>query len=241
MFAAEALGTMLLVLFHGGALTALRMMQHTADPPPSVLGLVFTALVDGFSLFVIIMIVGKISGVLINPAVTLGLAIRGRFPWHEVPPYLAAQFTGAIIGALIVLVSMGHDALTVGHLGAVHLATGVGSWQGLLVEALGAFMLVLTINATAEDPRAPSGWAAFTIGMALTAIVLLFGSFTGAPVNPARAFGPNLVDALSGVPVDWGSYLFCYLLGPVLGASAATFLYRFIARPPQQKPAPEPD
>lgn len=235
------LGTFLLVLFHGGASASLRMIQHTADPAPSAQGIAFLALVDGFSLFIIIMIIGKISGVLINPAVTIGLAIRGRFPPRRVPLYLAAQFLGATLGATMIVAAVGHEALTVGHLGAVRLATGVGIWQGMLVEALGAFFLVLTISATAEDPRSPSGWAAFAIGMSLTAIVLLFEPITGAPVNPARVFGPNLLDSLLGVPVDWGAYALCYLVGPVIGASLATTLYRYIANQPRGKPAPEPD
>jgi glycerol uptake facilitator protein len=77
--------------------------------------------------------------------------------------------------------------------------------------------------------------------MSLTAIVLLFEPITGAPVNPARAFGPNLLDSLLGVPVDWGNYLLCYLIGPIVGACVATTLYRYLANQPKQKPAPEPD
>jgi glycerol uptake facilitator protein len=111
----------------------------------------------------------------------------------------------------------------------------------MLVEALGAFVLVLTISATAEDPRSPSGWAAFAIGMALFAIVMLFESITGAPVNPARAFGPDLLDTLLGVPVNWGDYALCYLLAPLVGASIATTLYRYLANQPNKKPEPEPD
>lgn len=239
-FAAELLGTFLLVLFHGGAKASLMMIEADTHTTTSIPGIAFLALADGFSLFIIIMIVGKVSGVLINPAVTIGLAVRGRFPWRDVSYYLVAQFVGGVLGALMILVAMGHEALTVGHLGAVRLAPGVSIWQGLLVETLGAFFLVLTISATAEDPRSPSGWAAFAIGMALTAIVLVFDSFTGAPVNPARAFGPNFVDALFGVPINWEDYLVCYLGGPIIGAVIATTLYRYVANQPKSKPAPEP-
>jgi glycerol uptake facilitator len=71
-------------------------------------------------------------------------------------------------------------------------------------EALGAFVLVRTISATVEEPRSPSGWAALAIGMALFVIIMLFESIADAPVNPARAFGPNLLDTLLNVPVNWG-------------------------------------
>ncbi|MGE5334818.1 MAG: MIP/aquaporin family protein [Nitrososphaerota archaeon] len=237
-FVAELLGTLLLVLFHGGAASSLRMIQ---SGPTTIVGIAFLALVDGFSLFIIIMIVGKISGVLINPAVTIGLAVAGRFPWREVLPYLIAQFMGATLGATIIIFAMGHEALTLGRLGAVELGPGVSIWQGALVEALGTCFLMLTISATAEDPRSPSGWAPFSIGMSLTAIVLLFEPITGAPVNPARVFGPNLLDSLLNVPVNWGIYAVCYLASPIIGATVATMLYRYIANLPKRKPAPEPD
>jgi glycerol uptake facilitator len=240
-FLAELLGTFLLVLFHGGASASLRIIAGSAQAAPSPQSIAFLALIDGFSLFMIIMIIGKISGVLINPAVTIGLATRRRFPRSEVPIYIVAQFAGATLGAAAILPTIGRDALTIGHLGAVQLAPGVSIWQGMLVEALGAFVLVLTISATAEDPRSPSGWAAFAIGMALFAIVMLFESITGAPVNPARAFGPDLLDALLGVPVKWGDYALCYLLAPIIGASIATTLYRYLANQPDKKPDPEPD
>ncbi len=77
--------------------------------------------------------------------------------------------------------------------------------------------------------------------MSLTAIVLLFEPITGAPVNPARAFGPNLLDSLLNVPVNWGNYLLCYLVGPIIGASVAATLYRYLANQPNKKPAAEPD
>jgi|SRR5579871_123106 glycerol uptake facilitator protein len=239
-YVAEALGTFLLVLFHGGAAASLKLILHATHAPTTAPDIVFLALVDGISLFIIIMIVGKISGVLINPAVTISLASRGRFPRAEVLPYLAAQFLGASAGALVILPALGHDALTIGHLGAVELGAGVSVWQGLLVEALGTFFLVLTISATAEDPRSPSGWAAFAIGMSLSAIVLFFEPITGAPANPARSFGPDFIDALLGVPVNWGAYVLCYLLGPIIGATAAANVYYYISNQPKNKPAPEP-
>ena len=121
-FLAELLGTFLLVLFHGGASASLRVIAGSPQAAPSPQSIAFLAFVDGFSLFMIIMVIGKISGVLINPAVTIGLAIRNRFPRNEVPVYLAAQFLGATLGAAIIMPALGRDALTIGHLGAVQLA-----------------------------------------------------------------------------------------------------------------------
>jgi len=129
-FLAELLGTFLVVLFHGGASASLRIIAGSAQAAPSPQSIAFLALIDGFSLFMIIMIIGKISGVLINPAVTIGLATRRRFPRNEVPIYIVAQFAGAPLGAAAILPTIGRDALTIGHLGAVQLAPGVSIWQG---------------------------------------------------------------------------------------------------------------
>ncbi len=238
-FCGELLGTFLLVLCHAGAATAAKLLLHNAGAPKLPAEVAFLALADGFSLFIIIMIVGRISGVLINPAITLGLASAGRFPRNEVWYYIVAELIGAVLGALLVLGLYGHDAVSVAHLGAVMPGPHATVWQAALAEGVGAFLLVLTISATAEDPRAPSGWAALTIGLALGAIVLFAEPISGAAVNPARALGPDLLDALLGAPVDWGAYLLAYALAPILGAIAAAHLYKVLARQPAAKPAPE--
>lgn len=235
----EIVGTFLLVLFHAGAATGARLLDHAAHQRESPAGVVFLALADGFSLCVILMVVGKVSGAVLNPAVTLGLASGGRFPRGHVAPYVVAQYMGAILGAVAVLVIFGREGATVGRLGAVQLSIGTSIWQGWAVEAVGAFILVLTISATAEDPRAPSGWAALAIGMALGAIVLCLEPATGAPVNPARAFGPDLVDAFFGLRIDWLVYLATYLTGPIVGAVVAVQVYRRLAEQPRQEPLPE--
>jgi glycerol uptake facilitator protein len=240
-YAGECLGMFLLVLFHAGASASLRLFAASSHLPKTAPDVLFLALVDGFSLFIIIMIVGKISGVLINPAVTLGLASVGRFPRVDVAPYLAAQLVGAVLGALGVLVIFGGASAPIDHVGAVALSPSASMLQGAAVEGIGAFFLVLAIMATAEDPRAPSGWAAISIGLALAAIVLLIEPVTGGAVNPARAFGPDLVAALTGVRVSWADYLVVYLLGPVVGAIAAANVYRVLSSMPDRKPAPEPD
>jgi glycerol uptake facilitator protein len=239
-YAGECLGTLLLVLFHAGAAASLRLFAASSHLPKTAPDVVFLALADGFSLFIIIMIVGKISGVLVNPAVTLALASAGRFPREEIAPYLAAQLIGAVAGAMGVLLIFGGASASVGHVGAVALSPSASMLQGAAVEGFGAFFLVLTIMATAEDPRAPSGWAAISIGLALAAIVLLIEPITGGAVNPARAFGPDLVAALSGVRVSWADYLAVYLVGPVIGAVAAANLYRVLSDEPDRAPAPEP-
>lgn len=237
-FLGELLGTFLLVLCHAGAATAARLLLAQAGVPRLPAEVLFLALADGLSLFVIILIVGRISGVLINPAVTLGLASARRFPWREVSPYITAELIGAVLAAVLILALYGHDAATIGRLGAVRPGEGIALWQAMLAEAVGAFILVLAISATAEDPRAPSNWAGITVGMALAAVVFFIEPVSGAGVNPARAFGPDIVVALLGMPVDWGVYLLAYALAPVAGAVAAAHLYGILARQPAEKPRP---
>jgi glycerol uptake facilitator protein len=238
--AGEFLGTCLLVLFHAGMTASRRMLDARAGLPASPPDVLFLALGQGLALFAIIMIVGKVSGALINPAVTLGLASAGRLRMSNVLPYLTAQFAGAVLGAALIVLLFGPSASRIGRVGSLSPLPGMPWWQAMAVEAAGAFILLLAISATAEDPRAPGRWAPLAIGMTLAAIVALFEPLTGAGVNPARAFGPDLVYAIFfHGPVDWVIYLVAYLLGPVMGAIAAVWLYRFLANQPKAEPLPE--
>jgi glycerol uptake facilitator protein len=233
-FLAEMLGTFLLVFIGAGA-AALVGITEFRGKSVGLADLLLVALAHGFALFVIIQVIGKISGAHVNPAVTLGLAAVGRFPWSEVLAYVLGQAIGAIVGAAAILVVYGKDAATLGHLGAPSLAANTNLFQGLAIEALGAAILVLAIMGSAVDSRAPAGWAGLSIGLALAAAIILLGSASGAAVNPARALGPYAVDAILGVKVDWLQFIVTYLIGPIVGAVIATFLYVYLARPPRAK------
>jgi glycerol uptake facilitator len=237
--AGEFLGATLLVLFHAGIAASSRVVQAALGQPKTTSGILFIALAQGPSLFAIILVVGRVSGALLNPAVTLALASCRRLKLAEVLPYLGAQFAGAILAALLIVALLGRSAGTIGRVGALSPAPGVPLWQATAVEATATFLLLLVISATAEDPRAPSGWAPLAIGMALATSVALFEPITGAGMNPARAFGPDLIYAtLFGGNVNWLDYLVAYALGPILGGVAAVWLYRVLARQPQSKPKP---
>lgn len=227
--AAEALGTFLLVLFHAGSSALVKLHGDTTASSLTASDLIFLGLVKGGSLFFIIMALGKVSGVLVNPAITIALASIKRFPWREVLPYLAMQALGAIAGAASLLLLFGVQGATVGHLGAPSLPPQIGLLRGMLIEALGTFVLMLTIRSTAEDKRAPAGWAGLAIPAALGSTVLLIEPLTGASVNPARAFGPDVLVIFFGVSVNWLDYLVAYALGPILGALVAVVLYETVA------------
>lgn len=223
--AAEAMGTALLVLFGAGSVVA---ALTVGDGSLDYAGLGFVSL--AFAVVVALMIYGfgPVSGAHINPAVTLALAVTGRFPWREVLPYVLAQLLGAVLGSLLLLVVYGTGAVDLG-LGMTSVAEGVSWPQAVAVEVVGTFLLMFTIMAVAVDARAPLGWAGFLIGLAVACAILLIAPQTGGSLNPARTFGPDVVAGLFGGDVTW-SELGVYAVGPVLGAAAAAFFYDVVAQ-----------
>jgi glycerol uptake facilitator protein len=223
----EAVGTGLLILFGpGSVVAALAVGKGALD----YAGLGIIGLSFGLVVALVIYAFGSTSGSHINPAVTLTLAVTRRFPWREVAPYVAAQLVGAVLGGLLVVAAFGTASVDVSHAGAVSFGPGVGYPRAILVEALGTYLLMLTIMAVAVDKRAPVGWAGLMIGLSVTCLVVVFGPLTGAAVNPARAFGPFAVAALTGGEVPW-SQLPAYVVGSVLGALTAAVSYDLLARP----------
>jgi glycerol uptake facilitator protein len=89
--------------------------------------------------------------------------------------------------------------------------------------------------ATWVDERAPAGWAGLAVGLAVAASVLVLGYAAGGSFNPARAFGPDLLSLFTGGSVDWLAFLVSYLVGPLIGALAAAFAYRYIASMPRPR------
>ena len=229
--AAEFVGTAMLVLFGPGSVVAALQVGEPLDFP----GLGFVALSFGLVVALIIYALGTTSGCHINPAVTIALAAVGRFSWRDVGPYIAAQAVGAVVGALLIVAYAGDRATDLGSLGLTALGEGVSPVQGVVAEALGTFLLLFTIMAVAVDRRAPSGWAGFLIGLAVVVEILVIGPFTGGSVNPARSFGPYVVNDLFGGTTPWGDF-WVYLVGPVIGAVAAAFAYEKLARPGAAEP-----
>ncbi len=212
---AEAVGTFLLVLVGTAVATAATLGKNTAGPAYDSLAI---ALSFGLVLVAIVAALGQISGAHVNPAVTIGLAVVGKFPWRYVPAYIVAQIIGAIVAALAVWAAYGQQAYDKAHLGTPTPAHGASDLQVVLVEALIAFLLVFTVMAVATDKRAPAGIAPVSIGFALAAGVLLGGPVSGGAGNPARALGPEIIS---------GTYtaVALYIIGPLLGGVVAAVLY----------------
>ncbi|QNN53374.1 MIP/aquaporin family protein [Nocardioides mesophilus] len=224
---AEFLGTAMLVLFGAGSVVAAFAIGGGSV---DYAGLGIIALAFALVVALAIYTLGTTSGAHINPAVTIALAAVGRFRWAEVAPYVAAQLAGGVAGALLIVAYVGDRATDFGGVGVTTLGGGVSVLEGMVAEALGTFLLMFTIMAVAVDGRAPAGWAGFLIGLAVAAEIMVIGPFTGGSVNPARSFGPYVVNDLFGGSSPWVDF-WVYVVGPVVGAGVAAFSYELLARP----------
>lgn len=225
--AAEALGTLLLVVFGAGAFVAALGVGHGSLDYAAIgiIALSFAIVVAG-----VIYIFGPISGAHINPAVTIALAAARRFRAAEVIPYILAQLIGALAGGLLVIGIFGHRALHANVAGGTVVQPGYSYAQAFGAEALGTALLLLAIMALAVDSRAPAGWAGLIIGLVVAGEIMVIGPISDGSVNPARTFGPYAATSILGGHAPWHQY-WLYWAGPVAGALAAVLAYQFIARP----------
>lgn len=234
---AELIGTFALVFIGtGAAVITLLLAAGQTNKGGFNIGIGYGGLGDwlaiglafGFIIMCMIYVFGHISGTHINPAVTIALWATKRFPTSDVLPYILAQFIGATLGSLCLLAVLGTRAITIGGLGATAPFEGVTYFQAILSEGIATFLLMLTIMGVAVDRRAPGQFAGFAIGMVVTVNIIVTGNITGSSLNPARTFGPYLVDTLFGGPSLW-NFFPIYIIGPIAGALVAAFLYDYIA------------
>jgi glycerol uptake facilitator protein len=229
---AETFGTAALVLVGPGSVIATLTLAGKAVPAVTEADLLAISFAFGFIITALVYAIGKVSGCHINPAVTFALAATKRFPWKELPIYWGAQFVGAIIGAFAIWGVFGANAVTFG-MGQTHFAADASTtvyMQAALAEALGTGLLLFAILGIV-DSKSPQQLAGIVIGGAVVGIILIFGPITGASLNPARAFGPELVQAIAGGTTFWTQYIPVYLIPGLVGAAGAAFLYDFLANP----------
>ena len=219
---AELVGTFILVFGGTAVAVAAILSLPTAG---GAYGSLAIALAFGLALAIVVASIGHVSGAHVNPAVTLGMAATGKFPWNYVPHYVVAQLVGAVLAALATwLTFAGAGARSEASLAATYPAQGVGDLQAFLVEILITFILVFVVMAVATDQRAPAAIAPIAVGFALAVGVFIAGPVTGGAVNPARALGPMLVAG------DLTS-VWLYVLGPIIGGVLGALLYdRFMAQ-----------
>ncbi len=219
---AEVLGTAFLVFIGAGSVPATIILNGDAPFTMADLGVISMA----FATVIVAAVyaLGHVSGCHINPAVTLGLAATGKFPWAQVPQYITAQVAGAVAGAFAIWGVLGPAASDAG----LGVATYTDAGRGFTGELIGTFMLVFTVFGVIHR-KAQGAFAGLAIGFVVFAIIIPVGPASGAAINPARELGPMLVNTLLGGDVNW-SQLPVYLVAEVVGGLLGAFAYVAVSR-----------
>ncbi|MFW6075931.1 MAG: MIP/aquaporin family protein [Chloroflexota bacterium] len=182
--------------------------------------LVAIALAHGLAIGVMIAAAGHISGGVFNPAVTVGLAIAGKLTLPRTIIYIGSQLLGGVAAALALVVVFRSDMIDAVNLGTPVLGD-ISQGAAILAEAILTFFLMFVIFGAAVDQRSDKSIAPLAIGLTITADIFAMGALTGAAMNPARHFGPALVEGLWS---DW----FVYWIGPIAGAAVASVIYNWV-------------
>jgi len=229
-YIAEFIGTMILIILGDGVVAGVLLRNSKAENSGWIV------ITFGWAMAVAIAVycVGQFSGALINPAVTIGLAVAGQLDWALVVPFIIAQFLGAFVGAIIVwLAYLPHWVETDDSglkLGVFCTAPAIyNTPANLITEIIGTFVLVFGVsgivaNSGAVGPVAGSvivtGIQPLIVGLLVLAIGLSLGGPTGYAINPARDLGPRIAHAV--LPIagkggnDWG-YSWIPVVGPIIG------------------------
>ncbi|WP_066192175.1 MULTISPECIES: MIP/aquaporin family protein [Gracilibacillus] len=227
-FLAELIGTMILIIFGGGVIGGVVLKKSKAEGA----GWVLITLGWGLAVTMGIYAVGNVSGAHINPAVTLGFASIGEFPWSKVPMYIAAQLIGAIIGAVIVFFQyLPHWKETedkAAKLSVFATDPAIKSLPSNLVsEIIGTFVLVMGLLFIGAN-EFTEGLNPAIAGLLIVAIGMSLGGTTGYAINPARDLGPRIAHALlpiSGKGDSNWSYAAIPVIGPSIGGIYGAMFY----------------
>jgi len=231
-FAAELLGTAILVFFAVGIATLAFGFKLLGASPAA--GIVMTALGFGLVLLALAYALGPISGCHVNPAVTLGFVVSGRMALNEAVGYWIAQFVGGIAGAFALWAmfsdASGYSVASVG-LGTdgwgSHSMIGLGMAGAFAAEVILTFLFVLIVLA-ATSHAATAGFGGLAIGMALALVHLLGIPLTGTSVNPARSLGPALVVGGEALAQLW-----LFIIAPLIGGAIAAVVARALTGRPR--------
>ncbi|NRF41701.1 MIP/aquaporin family protein [Pedobacter foliorum] len=235
-FIAEILGTMFLILL-GNSVVANVVLTGTKGNNS---GWMVITTAWGLAVFVGVVVAGPYSGAHLNPAVTIGLAIAGKFSWANVPTYIAAQFIGAMLGSTLVwlLFKDFYKGTEDKGLKQATFCTAPAipnTISNLISEIIGTFVLIFVIfhftDASLGSDKSPIGLGslgALPVAFLVWVIGLSLGGTTGYAINPARDLGPRIMHAI--LPVagkgdnNWG-YAWIPVIGPIIGSALAALLY----------------
>ena len=229
-FMGELIGTMLLIILGDGVVANVVLNKSKGQNS----GWIVITAGWGFAVAMAVYAVGQVSGAHLNPAVTIGLALIGKFSWSQVAPYIVAQMIGAFLGAIIVYITyLPHWAATEDK-GAKLAVFSTGpaipnTPANLLTEIIGTFVLLLGILAIGTN-QFTQGLNPFIVGVFIWAIGLSLGGPTGYAINPARDLGPRIAHALLPIPgkgdSDWG-YSWIPVVGPIIGGALGALFFHF--------------
>lgn len=232
-FIAEIIGTALLILLGNGVVANVCLDKTKGKDG----GWLLINIGWGLAVFVAVFIAGSISGAHLNPAVTLGLAIKGSFAWASVPIYLVAQMLGAMLGAFLVWlhhkphydITKDEDTLLATFSTGPAIRNPI---MNLISEIIGTFVLVfgvfyITGPKVGGTDATLGALDALPVALLVVVIGISLGGTTGYAINPARDLGPRLMHALLPIPhkgsSDW-SYAWIPVVGPIIGAALAALL-----------------
>lgn len=216
-YIAEFIGTFTLVFIAAGAVCTDYYLRKAGGAGIGVLGI---SIAYGLAIVSITYALSYISGAHINPAVTIACWITRRMNPNTAINYIVAQVAGASLAGFVLKILFPEALFTV-NLGTSTLGDGVSIAQGLAMEFIISFLLVLTIFGTAIDKRSFSSFSGLTIGLVVLFGVLISSPISSGAMNPARAFGPAIAS---------GQFTHHYIwwVGPVLGGMAAAFFYDIV-------------
>jgi aquaporin TIP len=223
---AEFIGTFTLIFVGAGSIIAAHGIED-----PSLIGI---AIAHGLAIGVMVAVYARVSGAHFNPAVTFGFLLTRRIKPRLALVYWVAQLAGAAVAALLLRELLPSAETEAVNLGVPALGHGVQAGAGVVLEGILTFLLVTVVFGTAVDPKgAFKSIAALAIGLTITIDILIGGPFTGAAVNPARAFGPQLVG-------DHWANGWVWYVGPLVGGAIAAVLYEWLYLPGRSKEGPPP-
>jgi len=235
-FLAEFIGTALLILLGNGVVANVVLTGTKGNGG----GWIVITTAWALAVFVGVVVSAPYSGAHLNPAVTIALAISGKFEWAQVPTYMLAQMLGAMLGAFLVWIKYKDHFTATDDKGLKLAAFSTGpairnTYSNLTSEIIGSFVLLFVIfyftNAEIVDTKTPVGLGslgAIPVMFLVWAIGLSLGGTTGYAINPVRDLGPRIMHSI--LPVsgkgssDW-SYSWIPVIGPMVGASLAALLY----------------
>lgn len=229
----EFLGTLVLVLLGCGVVACVSLKKSKGEGARWIV----VTLAWGLAVFCGVLIAGPWSGAHLNPAVTLGLAVAGKFPWTDAGPFIVAQILGGIVGALLVYVFYkDHFDATEGEdtkLGVFATIPAIeNKTRNLICEIIGTFILVLVILFIGDEGNASQvglgSVGALPVALLVVVIGMSLGGTTGYAINPARDLGPRIAHAILPIKGKGSSqwhYSWVPIAGPLIGGVVAALVY----------------